>query len=166
MQPGAYLRYSEEVASTYRKLRARALKGLFHVHARIYELSGGRLGAQVGLPMLLLTVTGRTSGLPRSTPLAYFRDADAYVVVGSDGGARRDPQWWRNLQVDPRATVRVGRRVIEVRARLAEGEQRARLWERGRAVNPAWERYQRTTARSLPVVLLEPTVGAAPRPGS
>ena len=78
------------------------------------------------------------------------------MVVGSDGGARRDPQWWLNLKVDPRATVRVGRRVFQAQARLAEGAERQRLWERGKRVNPAWQGYQKHTERELPVVVLEP----------
>ena len=106
--------------------------------------------------MLLLTVTGRKSGLERSTPLVYFEVDGAYVVVGSDGGARRDPQWWKNLQVDPSARVRVGREVLPVKARLAVGDERARLWEVGKGVNPMWQRYQMSTERELPVVVLTP----------
>lgn len=137
-------------------MRARALKAMFQTHRVIYEASDGRLGASLGLPMLLLTVTGRKSGEPRTTPLVYFEDGGSYVVVGSDGGARRDPQWWKNLLVKPTGELRVGRRVMPVAARLAEGEERERLWKRGRGVNPQWERYQRTTKRSLPVVVLTP----------
>lgn len=143
------------MASRYRKLRARALKAMFHAHGAIYEASGGRLGARLGMPMLMLTVTGRKTGKPRSTPLVYFEDQGRYVVVGSDGGARRDPQWWKNLQAQPSARVRVGRQVFDATAHLAEGEERSRLWERGKGVNPMWERYQRTTERQLPVVVLE-----------
>jgi len=144
------------MASRLRHLRARALKAAFNAHTAIYEASDGRLGSHIGMPMLLLTVTGRKSGQPRSTPLVYFEADGAYVVVGSDGGARRDPQWWSNLQVDPRGKVRVGRRVLDVEAHLAENEERARLWAQSQGVNPAWERYQKTTERSLPVVVLKP----------
>jgi deazaflavin-dependent oxidoreductase (nitroreductase family) len=147
------------MASRIRHLRAQALKALFKLHQEIYERSDGRIGAHLKLPMLLLTVTGRKTKQPRTTPLAYFKDGKAYVVVGSDGGARRDPQWWSNLKVDPRAKLRVGRNVFPVQARLAEGAERARLWERGKHVNPAWEGYQRHTARELPVVILEPIQG-------
>ena len=144
------------MASPYRKLRARLLKGFFRAHAEIYERSDGRLGARLGMPTLLLTTTGRVSGLPRTTPLVYFRDGDSYVVVGSDGGARRDPQWVRNLAQDATARVRVGRTVVSVRAHVATGAERARLWERGKEVNPMWGRYQRTTERELPIVVLQP----------
>ncbi len=144
------------MASRLRHARARALKALFQAHGAIYEFTGGRIGARMGLPMLLLTVTGRKSGLERSTPLVYFEDRGAYVVVGSDGGARRDPQWWMNLRIDSTATVRVGRRVFGVTARLAEDSERERIWEIGKGVNPAWDRYQRHCKRTLPVVILQP----------
>ncbi|MEZ4288944.1 MAG: nitroreductase family deazaflavin-dependent oxidoreductase [Polyangiales bacterium] len=144
------------MASQFRKLRARALKAFFNAHTQLYEATDGRVGAKAaGLPMLLLTVTGRKSGEMRTTPLVYFEDNGAYVVVGSDGGAKRDPQWWKNLQVNPRARLRIGREVFDAKARLATGDERARLWERGKSINPMWQRYQKTTARELPVVIFE-----------
>lgn len=145
------------MASQYRHLRARLLKAFFKAHAWIYERSGGRIGAWLGLPTLLLTFTGRKSGKTYSTPLVYFEDGGSYVVVGSDGAAKRDPQWWKNLRVNPTGSVRVGRKRHEVRARLATGEERERLWEIGKRVNPMWAKYQAKTERELPVVVLTPT---------
>jgi deazaflavin-dependent oxidoreductase (nitroreductase family) len=144
------------MASPIRHLRARVLKATFAAHTTIYELSGGRVGAGSSFPMLLLSVTGRESRKTRTTPLVYFRDRDRYVVVGSDGAARRDPQWWKNLQAHPKGRIRVGRHVFPVEARLAESSERERLWELGKGVNPAWERYQQRTERVLPVVILRP----------
>ena len=144
------------MATSYRHLRARALKAMFKAHATIYERSDGRIGGWLGLPTLLLSVTGRKSGKIYSTPLAYFRDGDSYVVVGSDGAAKRDPQWWKNLQVDPIGTVRVGRKKLNVRATLATGAERERLWEIGKTINPMWSKYQTRTERALPVVVLTP----------
>jgi len=144
------------MASSFQHLRARALKAMFKTHGAIYELSDGRIGASAGLPMLLLSVTGRKSGEIRSTPLVYFQDGDSYVVVGSDGAAKRDPQWWKNLQVDPMGAVRVGREKCSVKATLATGSERERLWEIGKTVNPMWVRYQARTERELPVVVLTP----------
>ena len=106
--------------------------------------------------MLLLTVIGRRTGSEHTTPLVYFEDRGRFVVVGSDGAARRDPQWWKNLVVNPEARVRVGREVISAVATLAEGDERERLWALGRGVNPMWERYQGRTKRQLPVVVLTP----------
>jgi len=144
------------MASRFRQLRARTLKAMFKAHAEIYERSGGRIGGWAGLPTLLLSVTGRKSGKTFSTPLVFFKDGDAYVVVGSDGAARRDPQWWKNLQVNPVSSVRDGRSKLEVRATLAIGAERERLWELGKSVNPMWSKYQTRTERELPVVVLTP----------
>ena len=144
------------MASSYRRLRARALKAMFKAHAEIYERSGGRVGAWLGLPTLLLSVTGRKSGKTYSTPLVYFEDSGSFVVVGSDGAARRDPQWWKNLEADPMCDVRVGRRKTAAQASLATGAERERLWELGKKVNPMWSKYQERTERELPVVVLTP----------
>jgi len=145
------------VASRYRHLRARALKAMFKAHAEVYQRSGGRVGAWLGLPTLLLSVTGRKSGKTYSTPLVYFENGGSYVVVGSDGAAKRDPQWWKNLQVDPICEVRVGRKTFSAKASLATGAERERLWELGKDVNPMWSKYQIRTERELPVVMLTPT---------
>ena len=149
------------MASRFRHLRARVLKALFKAHAQLYEASDGRIGkwigpATVGKSTLLLSVTGRKSGLIRTTPLVYFEDGSNYVVVGSDGAARRDPQWWKNLQENPRATVRVGRNKFSVKASLATGDERARLWQIGISMLPAWAEYQTQTERLLPLVVLTP----------
>ena len=149
------------MASRFRHLRARVLKAIFQAHARLYEVSDGRVGAwigppRLGQPALLLSVTGRKSGLTRSTPLVYFEDGGNYVVVGSDGAARRDPQWWKNLQEDPQATVRIGRDTFFARASLATGAERERLWQIGIGINPMWAKYQSQTKRILPVVVLTP----------
>ena len=149
------------MASRFRHLRARVLKAVFKAHAQLYEASDGRIGKSIG-PMalgqstLLLSVTGRKSGLIRTTPLVYFEDGDNYIVVGSDGAARRDPQWWKNLQENSQATVRVGRDKFTVKASLATGDERARLWQIGTGILPAWAEYQTRTERLLPVVVLNP----------
>lgn len=145
------------MASRFQHLRARALKAMFKAHTAIYEGSDGRIGARAGLPMLLLSVTGRKSGETRTTPLVYFQDGDSYVVVGSDGAAKHDPQWWKNLQVNPAGAVRVGRKKRNVKATLATGPERERLWELGKTANPMWAKYQVRTERELPVVILTPT---------
>ena len=151
------------MASTYRRARAQLLRLFFRAHAVVYEKSDGRIGGHLGMPVLLLTTTGRKSGLPRATPLVYFRDGNAWVVIGSDGGARRDPQWVKNLAKDATATVRVGRRRFAATTRIAVGAERDRLWKLGEGVNPMWDRYQQHTERELPVVVLEPSDTTRPR---
>lgn len=144
------------MASRYRRFRARLLKAFFKAHAEVYERSGGAVGAWLGLPTLLLTFTGRKSGRIYSTPLVYFEDEGRYIVVGSDGAARHDPQWWKNLAVNPRGSVRVGRKRLPIEASLATGSERERLWEIGKGINPMWAKYQAKTERELPVVVLTP----------
>lgn len=149
------------MASLFRHLRARALKAVFQAHTQLYEVSDGRIGAwlgpgSLGMPALLLSVTGRKSGRTRITALVYFEDGGNYVVVGSDGAARRDPQWWKNLQENPQATVRVRRNEFSARASLATGSERERLWQIAIGINPMWAKYQTQTERILPVVVLKP----------
>jgi F420H(2)-dependent quinone reductase len=128
------------------------------VHQWLYEHSDGRIGATLGgRPMLLLRTIGRRSGQPRTAALLYVRDGDAYVVIASKGGAPQHPGWFHNLTSTPDAEIQVGRRRIPVRARVAEGEQRSRLWACADEVNQGqYAIYQSRTKRVIPVVMLEP----------
>ncbi len=130
------------------------------VHTALYRATGGRIGHSAGrITNLLLTTKGRKSGAPRTVALAYLADGDRFVVVASNGGSDRHPAWWLNLRADPRATVEVGDRTVEVTAREATEEERARLWPELCAVNPFYSRYERITARRIPLVILEPREG-------
>ena len=80
------------------------------------------------MPVLLLTTTGRKSGKARTTPLTFFRDGRDLVVIASNGGADRAPDWSVNLQQDPRAVVQIGTDKLSVEARTATPEERERLW--------------------------------------
>lgn len=82
-------------------------------HKYLYEKSDGRVGKHSGgVPALLITTTGRRSGLARTNGLTYCRDRGDLIVVASNGGSDRPPAWFLNLQADPRVTVRVGRLVF------------------------------------------------------
>ncbi len=108
------------------------------------------------VPVFMLTTTGRKSGRSIDTPIFYFRDGDAFFIIGSKGGAPDHPLWFLNLQARPRATVLVGGRVFAVRARVAEGAERARLWAQAAAAYPPYNDYQaKAGARRIPVVVLE-----------
>ena len=104
-------------------------------HKYIYEKSDGRVGAHSNrVPALLLTTTGRKSGLARTNGLTYCRDRGDLIVVASNGGSDRPPAWLLNLQAEPSVTVRIGRRVMKASARVAEPDERAQLWPQiGRA---------------------------------
>ncbi|HSQ00627.1 MAG TPA: nitroreductase family deazaflavin-dependent oxidoreductase [Candidatus Dormibacteraeota bacterium] len=126
------------------------------VHPRLYRWSGGRIGGSLmGLPVLLLTTSGRKSGQPRTTALMYLPRATDFVVVASVLGEPRHPFWWRNLEADPEATVLVGRSRYAVRAREAVGAEREALWRLVVAKVADYEEYQARTTRRIPVVVLE-----------
>ncbi len=125
------------------------------LHIRLYRWSGGAIGHSTGgITNLLLTTTGRKSGQARTVPLAYIRDGASWVVVASNGGADRHPAWWLNLQKDPKATVQIGRKTMDVVARRANADEHARLWPKLKEDNPFYGRYEQITDRSIPVVLL------------
>ena len=109
------------------------------------------------LPSLLITTTGRSTGRPRTSPLLYAPDGDAYVVIGSNWGQAHHPGWSANLLAHPDAVVTLGGRSIPVRARLIEGAERERLRELLLRVWPAYATYeQRAQGRQLRVFRLEP----------
>jgi deazaflavin-dependent oxidoreductase (nitroreductase family) len=126
-------------------------------HEFWYRLTGGWVGGNMfGRPVLLLTTTGRKSGRSRTTPLIYVADGDDLVVVASNGGAARDPDWWTNLKANPAASVQVMSRRREVSARKADDDEKARLWPLVVRVYPGYDDYQRRTTRQIPLVILEP----------
>jgi F420H(2)-dependent quinone reductase len=138
-------------------------------HKYVYERTDGRIGKHSGrVPALLLTTTGRKSGLARTNGLTYCRDRGDLIVVASNGGSARPPAWLLNLEADPAVTVRVGRLVGPARARVADPEERAYLWplvnrsNRGMArlfhpgVSGRYDVYQRHTTRTIPVVIISP----------
>jgi len=124
----------------------------------MYEASDGRVGARSSQgPMLLLTTIGRRTGQPRTNPLLFMRDDDNFVVVASNGGRAEPPAWYLNLQAEPKATVRDGRRRFDVVAEMPADDEREELWRRLDEFYAGWSHYQTLTDRELPVVRLRPT---------
>jgi deazaflavin-dependent oxidoreductase (nitroreductase family) len=110
-----------------------------------------------GMPALVLTTTGRRTGQPRTQPLLYAPDGDGYVVVGSNWGQQHHPAWSGNLLTNPEASVKVGADTVPVRATLATGAERERLWAMLLTLWPAYETYvERAGGRGLRVFRLEP----------
>jgi deazaflavin-dependent oxidoreductase (nitroreductase family) len=130
------------------------------MHATIIRWSGGRIRRSFlftgGLPLLVLTTTGRKTGQRRSTPVGYLRYGNAFAVIASNAGSDRVPAWWLNLQADPHAEILVDRAHHRVTARRAADGEDAALWEQFAALNPGYDEYRRLTRRRLPVVMLEP----------
>ena len=104
--------------------------------------------------LLLLTTTGAKSGRQYTTPVAYTRDGDLYVIIASKGGAPTNPAWYHNLVAHPDVTVEVGRERFPARATVAEGAERERLFNQMAAKMPGFADYQRHTTRQLPVIVL------------
>jgi F420H(2)-dependent quinone reductase len=127
------------------------------LHARLYRRTGGRFVPRwFGGPVMVLETVGRKTGRPRATPLIYLRDGDALVVVAANAGSHKTPAWWLNLEAAGSGEVVMGRRRWRVRSRLADAQERERLWPRLVKLYPPNEDYVRFTERQLPVVILEP----------
>ena len=144
------------------KLKDTVARAVTILHTQLYRRTGGKLGAKVGKipPMVLLTTTGRRSGQPRTTPLAGIPDGDRrWLLVASYGGDDRDPQWFKNLQANPEATLQTGADTIPVRAAVATPEEKSVLWPKVVAAYKGYEGYQRKTSRDIPVVILTPNTG-------
>jgi deazaflavin-dependent oxidoreductase (nitroreductase family) len=145
------------VSAVRQKLRRWAIRAVSTAHLAAYRVSRGRvLGSVVGMPVLLLTTTGRRSGKARTTPLTFFRDGTDLVVIASNGGADRPPAWSLNLQQTPLAVVEIETDSFVVRARAASEQERERLWVVITAAYAGYGRYQERTTRRIPVVLLTP----------
>ena len=123
--------------------------------------SGGRVGGiWEGTPLLLLHHTGARLGVSRVNPVGYLADESRYVIFASNGGAPRNPAWYHNLRAKPRTRIEVGRKLIEVVAEEATGEERERLFRRGSERFPDLAKHARKTDRDIPVIVLTPLGGA------
>ena len=121
-----------------------------------YRTTGGRLRtAFAGAPILLLDHRGAVSGRAYTSPLAYSRAGDDYVVIASMGGAPTNPQWFANLVAHPDVSIEVGDEVIPVRARVAQDDERDRLYRAQADQISNFDDYQARTERLIPVVVLE-----------
>jgi F420H(2)-dependent quinone reductase len=145
-----YSRVSQAMGAT-------GLRWTGKLNVPLYRLSGGRIGGRVGkAPVLLLTTTGRRSGQPRTAPVVYLADGENVVVIGSNAGHSRTPAWSLNLKANPEAEIELGRRRRPVRARVAEGEERADLWRRHNEQYSGFDEYEARTDREIALFVLEP----------
>ena len=144
-----YLRYADQLWPVTNRLG--------RAHTFLYRRTGGRIGGGLGqVATLLLDHVGAKSGTLRTTPLLYVRDGENLAVVASKGGFPKNPAWFYNLRANPVTYVQVGPERRRVRARVATGEERARLWEHAVRVWPGYEDYRARTDREIPIVVLEP----------
>lgn len=128
------------------------------LHTTVYKLTGGRVGHSFpGAPStLLLDHVGARSGKQRTTPLTYFRDGEDLVIVASKGGYPKNPAWYHNLRANPDITVQVGTERRAVHARVADPEERERLWPKAIETYGGYRDYQARAERQIPLVILEP----------
>jgi deazaflavin-dependent oxidoreductase (nitroreductase family) len=121
-----------------------------------FRTNAGKLGGPFeGARMLLLHTRGARTGLERVNPVAYQRVGDGIAVFASKAGADTNPDWYHNLLANPLTTVEVGTDTIEVRARVAEGDERERIWTRQKELMPGFADYEQKTSRQIPVIVLE-----------
>jgi F420H(2)-dependent quinone reductase len=131
------------------------VKTLSAIHRRIYSGTGGRVGRRIaGMPVLLLTTVGRKSGKRRTSPLTYFEENGAIVLVASYGGRPHNPAWFENLIAAGEGEVTIGRERRRMQARRATPEERARLWPRIVRTYDGYAKYQAKTPRQIPLALL------------
>jgi deazaflavin-dependent oxidoreductase (nitroreductase family) len=123
-----------------------------------FRANDGKLGGPFeGAPMLLLHTTGARSGKERVNPVMY-RDlgGGALAVFASKAGAPDNPDWYHNLRANPEVTAEIGTETRRFRARIAEGEERERIWTKQKQDYPGFAEYEAKTSREIPVVVLEP----------
>ena len=126
----------------------------------IYESSGGTQGTTLrdtGLPVIIVTNRGNQTGAIRKTPLMRVTDGDNYVLVGSKGGAPKNPVWVYNLRANGRVEIRDETEVYQMQVReVKDDAERARLWDVAVEAFPPYEEYQHRTSRKIPVFVAEP----------
>lgn len=126
----------------------------------LYESSNGTKGTTLrdtGLPVIIVTHTGHKTGAIRKTPLMRVKVGTGYVLIASQGGAPKDPEWVHNLRVDPTVELRDLAVVQKMRGREVKDEaERSMLWAAAVAAFPPYAEYQKKTQRQIPVFIAEP----------
>ena len=126
----------------------------------LYEGSGGTAGLTLrdtGLPVIIVTNRGRNTGAIRKTPLMRVVDGNNYILVASQGGAPKHPQWYHNLKADPNVEIRDKTEVYAMRVReVVDVAERERLWKIAVEAYPPYQEYQSKTERLIPIFLAEP----------
>lgn len=124
---------------------------------REFRENGGKVGGPwQGRPLLLLHTTGARTGQHRVNPMAYQAVNGGYAVFASKGGAPVNPDWYHNLLANPRVRAEIGTDTGEFTARVAQGQERDRIWEAQKGAHPGFAEYERKTTRQIPVIILEP----------
>jgi deazaflavin-dependent oxidoreductase (nitroreductase family) len=121
-----------------------------------FRANGGIVGGMfANAPMILITMKGAKTGEVRTIPLVYSKDGARLVVIASMAGAPNNPDWYHNLKAHPNVTVEVGSEKFPVKASLATGDERERLFNQQAALLPVFNDYRKKTTRQIPVFVLE-----------
>jgi deazaflavin-dependent oxidoreductase (nitroreductase family) len=126
------------------------------VNPRVIEQfrAGGAIDGMHRERLVLLTTTGRKSGRPRTTPMMFHRDGDRLLVIASNVGAPRHPEWYLNLVADPRVTVEMGEERYPAVARSITGPEREPVWAMLKENYPFFAEHEANAGRTIPVVEL------------
>ena len=126
----------------------------------LYERTNGAEGTtlrETGLPVIIVTNQGNRTGAVRKTPLMRVKDGDNYVLVGSQGGAPKNPVWVYNLRADGSVQIRDEADVFDMQvSEVFDDAERARLWALAVEAYPPYEEYQQRTTRKIPVFIAQP----------
>ena len=134
----------------------RWLRRVGRLNVPVYRATRGRVMGHVGrIPVLLLTTTGRRSGEKRTAPVVFGREGEDLIVIGSNAGNARTPAWALNLEAEPAAEVEIRGDGHPVRARIAQGAERDRLWDRINDEYSGFADYEQLTDRDIKVFVLE-----------
>ncbi|HXY67387.1 MAG TPA: nitroreductase family deazaflavin-dependent oxidoreductase [Mycobacterium sp.] len=133
-------------------------KWMSRLNTFMYRRGGGEgLGGTFqNIPVALLTTMGRKSGQPRVSPLYFLRDGDRVIVAASKAGAAKNPMWYLNLKANPKVSVQVKKEVLDLTARDATDDERAKYWPQLVKMYPTYEDYQSWTDRTIPIVVCDP----------
>ena len=138
-------------------MRKTFIKLFIRLHTFFYKLTGGKFGSEMGKnKILLLSTTGRKSGREFTTPLGYFDHEDGYLIIASNGGQAKHPDWYFNVKNDPQVSLQIKDQTFNAKAQILNGETRTPVWKRIVAEAPQYGEYEGRTDRQIPVVWLRP----------
>ncbi|MDP7706604.1 MULTISPECIES: nitroreductase family deazaflavin-dependent oxidoreductase [unclassified Mycobacterium] len=134
------------------------IKWMSRLNTWMYRRNGGEgLGSTFQkIPVALLTTTGRKTGEPRVSPLYFLRDGNRVIVAASKGGSAKNPMWYLNLKANPKVKVQIKKEILDLTARDATDEERAKYWPKLVDMYPTYEDYQAWTDRTIPIVICDP----------
>jgi deazaflavin-dependent oxidoreductase (nitroreductase family) len=127
------------------------------IHVAIYRMSSGKFANTIAnLPILLITTVGRKSGKAHTNPVVYITDGSDFLVSASAGGMAGHPGWYFNIKDRPEVKIVIGDQPFNVRAKIEEGDERIRLYEKFKAASSNFGKYEKATSRVIPVIRLTP----------